>query len=519
MKTQTSIPQAESGTALLAALLVVMTVGVLSATTIQLQMTSLRQQETANDRKRAFYLAEAGLSESLLSLRDGGLGQVGTKDLPASFGGGYLYTSAVEDAYGNLIIHSTGIAPRARQRLGLSVERQVLAPGSLGFFGTDSLTIGGGTQLTYVDSVDADEKTDREGAVAAEKSAPEPLPGTTPDEEYDGTVYPDSLGPRFGSNGAISVENVGLGPFTNLQADVVRGPGATLDIGLGAVVSGATAPQAEDIALPDLVWPDFPVAGNVKVTSGLAEPFTINGSHYPKVTVDSGAILRIVGPRRVSMDTLTLGPGAVLQIDSTAGPVELHVLQGLAFRASSQVLSADSNAGGLTLVVHGDDSLTPAVQIGSTGTLYGVLFAPLAAVELPPGLTWIGSVVGRTLVIPQDSSLVFDSSVLTEVAATIFHVPVSWNVLPVPKDIADPLTYRPGETYDALGVPPKRPADAVQPVEEVVKYVGIDGQEYVYRGVTGGLDVKEVATLLDTILASDPKFVEESRPDGTYVQK
>ncbi len=517
MKTKNTSRQDTEGSALLAALLVVMTVGALSATAIQMQVSSLRQQETANDRKRAFYLAEAGLSEALLSLRDGGLGQVGTKAMPAGFGEGYVFTSAVEDAYGNFIVHSTGIAPRARHRLGLSIERQVLSPGSLGFFGDEALTVGGGTQLSYVDSVRADEKLDRESLAGAVVGLV--IPGATPTEEYNGTVYPENVGPRFGGNGTIDVENVGSGAYTNLQADVVRGPAAVLDIQLGATVSGATAAQAEAVVMPKLNWPAFALLGSVNLTTGISEALTTTENHYPNVTVSGGAVLRIVGPFRASMDTLTIATGATLEIDSSAGPVELHVSDSVNFAGGSSVTNVTLDAGGLHLLVHGDDSVAPAVQLRMTGTFHGVLYAPLAAVALPRGLAWTGSAVARTLDIPRDSTLIFDSAVISEVAAQIFYIPISWNLLAAPKDIANPMAYNPEATYAGLGITAATPAIAWQPVEQVIKYEGHDEKEYVYRGVTGGIDVDLVATTLETINAIDPRFIDEAEPDGVFVQR
>ena len=517
MKTKYTTGQGTEGSALLAALLVVMTVGVLSATTIQIQIASLRQQETANDRKRAFYLAEAGLSEALLSLRQDGSGQVGTEAMPAGFGQGFLYTSAVEDAHGNFIIHSTGIAARARHRLGLSVERQVLSPGSLGFFGDEALEIGGGTQLTYADSADAANRVDREGLGGTGTTVTVPGAGTS--DAYKGTVYPDGAGPRFGGNGTIDVDNLGIGAFTNLQGDVVRGPSSDLNLFLGATVTGSTAAQEDPVELPALEWPTFTAVGSVSLAPGTTAALASNEAHFPDVSVSTGSVLRIVGPFQASMDTLTIQSGATLEIDSSAGPVELHISESLHCAPSSLIKNLTLDAGGLHLLVHGDDSVVPAVHLEMVDSFYGVLYAPLAAVSLPRGIAWTGAAVARTLEIPQNGNLIFDSAVFSTVGAKISYTPISWNLLPVPRDVANPVTYNPGATYTGLGFTAEFPADARQAVEEVVTYEGWDGQEYVYRGVAGGVDLDLVSATLSTIDAADPRFPEDSRHDGVFVQQ
>lgn len=138
----------ESGGALVAALTVVATVGMLSAMTFQLNQSTWQRQLTENNRKRAFYLAEAGISESMAAITMGLGGNVGSKEEPAQFGEGFVFSEVLEDQWGVLQIDSYGICGDARHHLSLAVEKLHVPLAQEGFFGEQFVEIGANTTVT-----------------------------------------------------------------------------------------------------------------------------------------------------------------------------------------------------------------------------------------------------------------------------------------------------------------------------------------------------------------------------------
>ena len=101
------------------ALVVVATVTVFAAGFLQFTALRARGQSLALDRKRAFYLAEAGLAESYAGLRIGKTGVVGTQADPAAFGAGLFWVEATELSEDILSLDSTGMVGRAQDGAGL----------------------------------------------------------------------------------------------------------------------------------------------------------------------------------------------------------------------------------------------------------------------------------------------------------------------------------------------------------------------------------------------------------------
>ena len=76
------------GSVMFAALGVVLTITVLASCLLHMSAVTSREQAQSVDTKRAFYLAESGLSEAWYGLKVGKSGNIGTAELPASYGDG-----------------------------------------------------------------------------------------------------------------------------------------------------------------------------------------------------------------------------------------------------------------------------------------------------------------------------------------------------------------------------------------------------------------------------------------------
>ena len=111
------------GGVLVATLVMVLTIGVLSVCLLELDSTRLKRQVASIDNKRAFNLAEAGLSESVFGLASGMTGNVGTQASPAKFGDGLFWVTATEVQPSVFGLESTGMSGSGRVTLSLVVRR------------------------------------------------------------------------------------------------------------------------------------------------------------------------------------------------------------------------------------------------------------------------------------------------------------------------------------------------------------------------------------------------------------
>ena len=89
------------GGALALSLMVVFVISILAASFLRLSSGATRRQAQSVDRKRAFYLAEAGLAEAFSGITFGRSGRVGSTERPAVFGEGLFWVEAeqIDDSY------------------------------------------------------------------------------------------------------------------------------------------------------------------------------------------------------------------------------------------------------------------------------------------------------------------------------------------------------------------------------------------------------------------------------------
>src|SRR5262245_35226140 len=136
-----------SGSALLLALMIVTVTAVMSMAYLQLSLTKNREQKTSVDAKRAFYVAEAGLSESMYGLAIGKSGNVGSPGLPARFGSGVYWVTEKDEGQGRSTLTSTGLCGAGRAAVSLVVEKSSNSVGALGVFGDQHVTVLSGAKI------------------------------------------------------------------------------------------------------------------------------------------------------------------------------------------------------------------------------------------------------------------------------------------------------------------------------------------------------------------------------------
>ena len=565
------------GGALVAALMVVATVGTLSAMSFQLNQATWRRQLTENDKKRAFYLAEAGLSESMAAITMGLGGNVATEAEPAAFGEGYLFVEAKEDLWGFLHLDSYGICGDARHHLSLVVDKRWVPLAKEGFFGEDFVIVGseatidaepdpasggaadGGalstedakvTKTTTTTTLSMVTSTTTTKTVSMEEEnlesdlgeqwktawlgggefqlnawdAPDgsgrkytPLVPFEPGDERP--LQPATSTAIVGSNGAITI-TPGSSTDTMLDASVHPGPGQTVTPGVGVTITGSTTPREVAVPLPTLLAPTLDAGSDVFVAAGgtgsLTQPYT----SCAMIRVNGAGTLTIVGPGQLVCDNLILATGANLIVDSSNGPVEIHVNDTITMATGATITSPTSDATGLLLYAHGVDSTpgtTEKVNIQGSGTLHALLYAPDAHVAVPASLAVVGSIVAKSLDVAAGASLSFEPALLNESYSALRVDPISWKVDAVPDDVK-PNVYDPDADYKAAGTTPPQSSDSWQETEQVLKYVADDGEEYVYRGTDVGSSPAFAVTVVDNLVSTDTDFDDHEEPSGRIMQ-
>ena len=263
-----------------------------------------RQLRGALDDARAFYVAEAGLTEAMTALRSGGTGAVGRQDLPAFLGGGLFWVEATPDPTGGARTRLDVVAAAGTGRAGLSVVVQDL--GRTPLFravlnSRDGLTLN--SDVT-IDSYDSEVGTYDEQAVNV---------------SADGTPYANSGG-HVGSNTDI-VLNSGAEVYGN----ATPGPGGTVSFAAGAMVTGSVLPAEEPFDFEPIDVPAIPIAGSVTVNPNASMTLPPGEYGFTDITINKSGALTVQGPATVVVDSFSGLKDARLLVDGTGGPVTFFV--------------------------------------------------------------------------------------------------------------------------------------------------------------------------------------------------
>lgn len=377
------------GSVVVPALVLVVIVSTMSMIFIQQSLAKNKEQRMSVDSKRAFYMAEAGLSEAFNGLCIGKSGNVGSPDEPARFANGVFWTTATEEGQGRVTLQSTGLCGAGRATLSIVVERAPDTIGAMGFFGDTSVNVASGAVIDSYDS--------HAGPYV-------PLAGGIVGALAGGGLLP--TGARVSCNGDITVDGTAVS-MSAVLGDARPGPTGTLFNSAYSVISGSTAPSLSVTPLPPVTPPAVTVAGTLEATAAGVEMASNPGVQgLAEVKLRPNTIMRIVGPAVVVTRALTLSSRSALVLDATNGPVRVFVTSAINF----------ANDAGIKTVTQ--DPLNVSLQIAAPGNLsilsptsfYGTIYAPNADVKLGSGFQVFGSVGAKSLTVAAGAKLHFDEA-------------------------------------------------------------------------------------------------------------
>lgn len=419
-RARTRAAHARRGSALSAALMVVTLMSMLSAALLQMTAQLSRQQVSSVDNIRAFYMAEAGLSESIYGLRSGFGGNVGSQEYPVAYGDGLFWVEATDQGAGRVLLESTGLVGVGRFALAATAEHKD-SVASRGLFAQDSLTVGAGSTIDSYSSLTS----------------------------LVGGLFLPAQKAKVGSNGPITLNGSLLRGLTTVLGDVRPGPGHSVSWGLGVLVLGSTAPATEALEMPPILLPSLPSAGALTVAPGSPVTLANVENGYTNLRVTSGGRLTINGPATITADSLRLETGAQLDVRSLTGPVHIYVKDELALQSGSTINTLSKDAAGFALLVAAQQGSDPAPVFQSTSSFYGTIYAPYTPVSLPSHFQVYGALSAKAITLANGSRFHYDSVLDSSPSWDSAPELSGWHVAPLPPEL---LANRQLEPRSLLGL-------------------------------------------------------------------
>lgn len=363
------------GAALMVSLVAVMVIAGLGAGLIQMQSAMNRRHAFSIDRRRALYVAEAGIAEAALAVGQGKSGIIATEAIPAAFGGGLFWVETADLPDDKIALICTARVGSAEFVLRTIVIPNLNPIGSLGFFGADAVEIGWGTVADGYHSGRGSFASQRDTSVVtgtttgdhlslgsnADIILDESLVGTTP-----GPLNP--LGAEEIIEGSTPLGGTGGGESSTGEAStgsVTAGDGALWE---SAVMSSMSAPSESDPTAGSLP----PPSGGSTAGDGSGETGSGSESTSPGgATAPAGTPTRLYGRLKPGPEGFVQSSG-FSEIDGSIDPLRYPVvLPGVNIPVMPEMISGDVTITGLQTDIgtRTETQITGTLTIAPGGTL------------------------------------------------------------------------------------------------------------------------------------------------------
>jgi hypothetical protein len=447
---------------LVLSLVAVSTVVVLAASFSQFASALANRQAQAVNRKRAFYMAEAGLAEAFAGVTCGKSGNVGSMEQPALLGDGVFWVEATEIEPGVVRLESTGMVGTGRAELAVIVQQGEEGVAALGAFSGDALAIQDGSLVDAYDSAKG---------------------------SYDSQA--DKSGASLGTNGSVVLEGSPFSP-TKVDGDVTPGTDQDLVTGLSVTITGSTDAALQTTELPPVEVPDVALEAGLVHASPYPLVIPAGSGGYEGLKVASGSQVVIQGPAEVVLGSLLLAPEAELLFDTTQGAVSLFVTDELDLQQGSTLVTSSARPRDVTIQVPGE-TLAP-LALRAKGPFHGVFYAPETTVTVGGAFEVFGALVGKLLVFEGPAKLHFDKELARLAAAEALPKVLTWRLVELASSTGD-LSVDP---FDLLGVEKSTlvaPTTAHADQELIIYYLDAASVYHRYQGAESTFDwnvVKDV---------------------------
>ncbi len=375
------------GAALLAISVLSVVLAVMLAAFFRVNAAAFSEQRQHRENERAFYLAEAGLSEGYIEVGRGNFGDLGSEENPRMLGNASYWVEMENLGTRVYSLKSTGLDSIARDRLELVMREIPDGFFRYAVFGNVGVLV---RPESFVDSYDSEL-----GSYAS---------------QYDSSAgYAQESG-NVGSN-----EDIVMGTNSEIHGNATPGPDGIVDQSAPQTyVSGSTEPAKELVELPPIQVPVITSSGSMSLKGG-STTLPAGDYHFSSLDLSSGAELTIIGPARVVLDDFLLRSNTKLTVDTDGGPVEIYATGNLQLASNSQLVTKTSRPRDMAFYISTDDVNThpkPTIEFSAQSDYTGLIYAPNAEVLVHAMFTVYGSVMARKVQMGANSAVHYDTSLL-----------------------------------------------------------------------------------------------------------
>jgi hypothetical protein len=351
-----------------------------------------KEQRQEREGLHARAVAQAGISDAMHNLLRGASGVIGTPDEPVAWGRSRYFVTETNLSGSVISLQSTGIDDRNSARMELVVRSVPTTIWRFGAFGKEFMHMDSNAR---VDSYNSDLGTYASQAINGS--------GSTQHGNSNGDI---------GSNG-----DVGLDQNGKVWGDALAGPNHSTTVLGNAVVSGSIVPMPEPLELPALTLPSYASLGALTVNGATTIP--TGNRRYTNLTVETNKTLTVNGPANIVITNLLLKSGSSMRINATGGPVTLWVIDDFVMRSNAFLGPTDLKSKNLAVNLLSDNVINPEVAIdldeidfASNTRLYGMVYAPSAAIEIRSNFELFGSLIARSVDLDSNARFHFDEALL-----------------------------------------------------------------------------------------------------------
>lgn len=482
---------------------------------IQMHTGQTRRQEQAIDNKRALYIAEAGLSEAFMSVALGKSGNVGSPEIPASYGDGLYWVEATDQGGGQVALVATGMCGKGRFAASAVLQRQVDLIASLGVYSVDGIAVGANALIDGYDSSAGDYAKQVNADLGDGTTGRGARLAAGADIELQGSAGGGERGGLIGL--VLGGESSAAG--TTVYGDVRPGPEGVTTVGTGVTVTGSTTPLKAVADLPEIT---VPTLRTMDVPSFRTASVTVPKGEYGfgKVSVPSGATLTLQGPVSVVAEELCLADGATLAIDSSDGQVVLYVTNRLVLAEGSSVSNIEADPTGFVLMLTADEWLDfdldgiadDPVEFSPAGDFHGFIYAPTVDMAIGETTHLFGGAATKSLILGENTRVTFDLALTsTEVAAAGLPLLVAWRIADLPDEPILSRSTDPVKYLEGGGVTPIPSNEAHADEYVALSYFDSAGLAQTYSGLESAFDWAQVDTLTGVVWDDDPVIGDEGQ--------
>jgi len=339
------------GHALLLAVTLLATLMVLSYAFFRPTASAQKEVNGKLDDRRAFALAEAGLSESLEALREGQSGAIGTPNTPAAMGGGVLWVTTTDLGGSRHQIVSTAAVGSGRRAISAVVE--VKSSNNPLFVATlnskEKLTLNADVMIDSFDSERGDYLSQALNTLGIHTFA--------------------------NDNGDVrSNEDIELNARAAVFGDAYPGPGYSVTMATDAFVTGTTTSASEPFGFPVIDFPTYPIQPSISLGRNATRTIAPGQYEISQISIGRDATLTVEGPAEIVVDDFIGGKLGNLVIDATNGPVTFKIRNTYSHLSEFEVSPAPGSPNAVAFMIDG----TTDIVFPSATPIRGAYYVPNA---------------------------------------------------------------------------------------------------------------------------------------------